>query len=58
MTKGAIQAASQAKKEKIIHGGQNCMIITKADRNRLQKEEDMEKKTKLMQEQLKMVTEV
>ena len=49
MTKGTIQAASQAKKEKINHGGQNCMIVTKADKNRLQKEEDMEKKTKLMQ---------
>ena len=49
MTKGTIQAASQAKKEKINHGGQNCMIVTKTDKNRLQKEEDMEKKTKLMQ---------
>jgi len=49
MTKGAIQAASQAKKEQIIHVGQNCMKVTKADRNRMQRkeEEEMEKQLKL-----------
>ena len=40
MTKGAIQAANKAKKEQITH-------VMKSNRNRLQKEEEMEKQTKI-----------
>ena len=46
MTKGAIQAANQAKQEQIIHVRQNYKIGMKSDRNRIQKEEGMENQTK------------
>ena len=46
MTKGAIQAANQAKKEQLINVGQNHKIVMKSDRKRMQKEEEMEKQTK------------
>ena len=50
MTKGAIQASNQAKREQIIHVGQNHKIEMKLDRKRtMQKEEDnVEKQTKLI----------
>jgi hypothetical protein len=47
MTKGAIQAANEAKKEQIIHDGQCYEIIMKSDRKRMQKKEKMEKKTNI-----------
>ena len=47
MTKGAIQAANQAKKEQLINVGQNHKIVMKSDRKRMQKEEEMEKQTKI-----------
>ena len=47
MTKGAIQAANQSKKEQLIHVGQHHRIVTKSDGKRMQKEEEMEKQTKI-----------
>ena len=47
MMKGAIQAANQAKKEQLIHVGQNHEIVMKSDRKRMQKEEEMKKQTKI-----------
>ena len=47
MTKGAFQAAkNQAKKEQLMHVGQNHKIVMKSERKRKQKEEEMEKQTK------------
>ena len=40
MMTGAIQAANQAKKEQLIHVGQNHKIVMKSDRRRRQKEEE------------------
>jgi hypothetical protein len=39
MTKGAIQAANQAKNEDIINLGQNQKMVIKSDRKRMQKEQ-------------------
>ena len=47
MTKGAIQAANQAKKEQLIHVVQHHKMVMKSDRKRMQKEEEMEKQTKI-----------
>ena len=47
MTKGAIQAANQAKKEQIIQVWHNHKMVMKSDRKRMQKEEEMEKQTKI-----------
>ena len=40
MTKGTIQVTNKAKKEQITH-------VMKSNRNRMQKEEEMEKQTKI-----------
>ena len=49
MTKAAIQASNQAKREQIIHVGQNHKIEIKLYRKRMQKEEDnLEKQTKII----------
>ena len=50
MTKGAIQAANQAKKDQIIHVGQSRKIVMNSDRKKMQKEEEMEKQTKITAE--------
>ena len=47
MTKGAIQASNQAKKEQLIQVGQHHKMVMKSDRKRMQKEEEMEKQTKI-----------
>ena len=47
MTKGAIPAANQAKKEQLIQVGQHHKMVMKSDRKRMQKEEEMEKQTKI-----------
>ena len=39
MTKGAIQAANQAKKEQLINVGQNHKIVMKSNRKRMQNAE-------------------
>ena len=46
MTKGAIQAANQAKKEQLIHVGQHQKMVMKSDRKRMQKEKKMENQKK------------
>ena len=45
MTKGAIQAANQAKKVQIIHVGENFKIVMESDRKRMQKDKVIEKQT-------------
>ena len=48
MTKGAFQAANQqAKKKQLIQVGQHHKMVMKSDRKRMQKEEEMEKETKI-----------
>ena len=47
MTKGAIPAANQAKKEQVIQVGQHHKMVMKSDRKRMQKEEEMEKQKKI-----------
>ena len=47
MTKGAIQAANEAKKEQIIHGGQSYKMVMKSDKKRMQKEAEIKKQTKI-----------
>ena len=39
MMKGAIQAANKAKKEQLIHLGQNHKIVMKSNRKRMQNAE-------------------
>ena len=50
MTKGASQAANQAKKEQLIDVGQNHKIEMKSDRKRFRKRRRWKSKQRLTQE--------